>query len=90
MRIEAQLVIVACDDYEWLFVNGKFVDSGHMIDKYTLLKAIHQHELDGSYATYEISSTYLDENGGDLPDLFEEVPTSELNLLSYADKRKSP
>lgn len=89
MCVEAQLVFVACDDYEWLYVNGGYFASGHTIDKNMILNAINSFELDGSNASYEVEQSYVEECGGDLPNSFNEIPQKELKLLSASPKRKT-
>lgn len=87
MCVDAQLVIVNCDDYEWLYVNGIYTESGHTIPQHVMLRVINTFELDGSYAKYEVNQNYVDENGGDLPDFFHKIPKEKLSLIKAAPKR---
>lgn len=88
MKTEAQIAIVTCSDYAWLYVNDCKYHSGHEITTHHMLEAIHHYELDGSYATYTVDDDYVEHMGGDLHYLFSDIPTEELMLDSAGGKRK--
>lgn len=84
---QIKLVYVERGDYEWLYFNDQIDTAGHNIGNIAYLSMINEKELDGSFAIYEVTDDYVDEYGGDLPNDFNEIPSSEISLLNEKPKR---
>lgn len=84
---QIKLVYVERGDYEWLYFNDRIYTAGHDIGNLAFLSLINEEELDGSFATYEVTDDYVDEYGGDLPNDFNEIPRDGLTLWNEQPKR---
>lgn len=83
------IVLVECDDYFWLYVEGKKTKyCGHKCEPTDIVGAINDYIKENSsgshlcsvcginFETYCVSDEYIEDNCCDVPDLLKDIPES--------------
>jgi hypothetical protein len=75
-----KLVLVCGDDWEGIYNNGNFVDEGHEIRRFELIRFMQ------TYQTLDVEFMYLNSKGqewmedrGCLPSLLEDIPSEYID-----------